>query len=55
MPASNLATVQEARIDLDRAIRREFELGMRSLASAELAGGLGRFRTGQGRHGSFEN
>ncbi len=39
---------------LDEAIRHEFDLGKKSLASPELSGGLGRFRGGQGRHGSFE-
>ena len=42
-------------LELDDAIRHEFELGKKSLASPELAGGLGRFRGGQGRHGSFES
>ena len=41
-------------LDLDAAIRHEFALGMKSLASPELSGGLGRFRSGQGRHGSFD-
>jgi enoyl-CoA hydratase len=40
-------------LELDEAIRHEFTLGGKSLASPELAGGLGRFRGGQGRHGSF--
>jgi enoyl-CoA hydratase/carnithine racemase len=39
---------------LDQAIGNEFALGQKSLASPELAGGLGRFRAGHGRHGSFE-
>ena len=42
-------------LELDDAIRHEFALGEKSLASAELSGGLERFRGGQGRHGSFEN
>jgi enoyl-CoA hydratase/carnithine racemase len=40
-------------LELDEAIRHEFALGSRSLASPELSGGLGLFRGGQGRHGSF--
>jgi enoyl-CoA hydratase len=40
-------------LEMDQAIRNEFALGERSLASAELSGGLARFRAGQGRHGSF--
>jgi len=39
---------------LDEAIRHEFALGLKSLASSELSAGLGRFRGGQGRHGSFD-
>jgi len=41
-------------LDLGEAIRHEFALGMQSLASPELSSGLGQFRAGQGRHGSFE-
>ena len=55
MRNDRLSAHEQASLELDRAIRHEFELGMRSLASSELAGGLGRFRTGQGRHGSFES
>jgi enoyl-CoA hydratase len=40
-------------LELDEAIRHEFALGARSLASPELSGGLGKFRGGHGRHGSF--
>lgn len=39
---------------LDVAMRREFEIGLESLGSSELGEGVGRFRTGKGRHGSFE-
>lgn len=42
-------------LPLEVAIRHEFDLGTKSLASPELSGGLGRFRGGQGRHGSFES
>ena len=41
-------------LEVGDAIRHEFALGERSLASAELRGGLARFRGGQGRHGSFD-
>ena len=54
MKNDRLSAHEQAGLEVDRAIRHEFELGMRSLASAELVGGLGRFRGGQGRHGSFE-
>jgi enoyl-CoA hydratase len=40
-------------LELDEAIRHEFALGGKSLASSELSGGLGLFREGRGRHGSF--
>jgi enoyl-CoA hydratase len=42
-------------LELEAAIRHEFDLGKKSLASPDLSGGLGRFRGGQGRHGSFES
>ena len=41
-------------LEFDDAIRHEFALGRKSLASPELASGLGRFRGGEGRHGSFD-
>ena len=40
-------------LELDEAIRHEFALGAKSLASPEITAGVGRFRGGQGRHGSF--
>jgi len=40
---------------MDEAIRNEFVLGERSLASTELSAALERFRAGQGRHGSFDH
>jgi enoyl-CoA hydratase len=42
-------------LELDDAIRHEFALGEKSLASAEFSGGLERFRGGRGRHGSFDS
>jgi enoyl-CoA hydratase len=42
-------------LPMDEALRNEFALGEKSLASTELAGALGRFRTGQGRHGAFDH
>ena len=41
-------------LELDGAIRHEFALGEKSLASPEIRSGVGRFRGGHGRHGSFE-
>ncbi len=41
-------------LEIGDALSHEFALGEKSLASAELRGGLARFRGGQGRHGSFD-
>jgi enoyl-CoA hydratase len=41
-------------LDLPEALRREFELGAQSLQSADLMPALQAFRSGRGRHGSFE-
>jgi enoyl-CoA hydratase len=41
-------------LPLEAALRREFELGLESLASPAMGSGVGRFRAGQGRHGTFE-
>jgi len=54
MKNDRLSAHEQFSLEVDRAIRHEFDLGMKSLASGELSGGLGRFRGGQGRHGSFE-
>jgi len=40
-------------LEFEEAMRHEFAFGEKSLASAELSEGLGRFRGGEGRHGSF--
>jgi enoyl-CoA hydratase len=40
-------------LPLDRALAREFELGMASLASGEGLAGATAFSEGRGRHGSF--
>jgi enoyl-CoA hydratase len=39
-------------VDINRALGREFELGMQTILSGESLEGAGRFRDGQGRHGS---
>jgi enoyl-CoA hydratase len=44
----------QAGLVLEHAMRRELEIGSRSLGSPDLASGLKRFRDGKGRHGSFE-
>jgi enoyl-CoA hydratase/carnithine racemase len=41
-------------LDFEQALRHEFALGLKSLASPELSGGLDRFRGGKGRHGAFD-
>jgi enoyl-CoA hydratase len=40
---------------VDLALRHEFVVGSGALASQEITEGLKRFRSGQGRHGSFES
>lgn len=40
-------------LDHEAACRREFALGMETLASGETVAGAGRFVSGQGRHGRF--
>ncbi|MGH7822694.1 MAG: crotonase/enoyl-CoA hydratase family protein, partial [Candidatus Binatia bacterium] len=44
----------QAALAFDDAMRHEFEAGLRALASPELGEGVGRFRAGRGRHGSFD-
>jgi len=41
-------------LDGDAALRREFELGVATLASGESVAGAERFRGGAGRHAQFE-
>lgn len=40
---------------LEAALSREFEIGMRSLASGEALAGATSFAQGRGRHGSFDS
>ena len=42
---------EEAGRDLDAAMRREYELGVATLASSDFAAGVARFTRGEGRHG----
>ena len=42
-------------LDLTSALRREFELGMGTIASGETGAGAARFASGRGRHGDFED
>ena len=41
-------------LPLDRALAREFELGLASLASGEALAGATAFQRGSGKHGKFE-
>ena len=41
-------------LPFEAAMRREFELGVASLATGEAVEGATRFASGKGRHGSFE-
>ncbi|MBI1745255.1 MAG: crotonase/enoyl-CoA hydratase family protein [Acidobacteria bacterium] len=48
------AAVTQFGLPLDEALKMEYEIGLRSLASPQLTQGIARFQSGQGRHGSFE-
>jgi enoyl-CoA hydratase len=48
-----LAAYETFGAELPDALRREFDLGLRSLASSEMAAGVGAFQSGRGRHGAF--
>ena len=54
MRNDRLSAHEQFSLEADRAMRHEFDLGMKSLASGDLGPALKRFRAGQGRHGSFE-
>ena len=43
-----------ASLPFDRAMAREFELGLATVESGETLKGAGRFAEGAGRHGKFE-
>ena len=45
----------QAGLELEPALRREFELGLQTLASGEAFAGAGRFSGGAGRGGSFDD
>ena len=47
------SVLDQEHLDLDAALRYEFEYGTASLA-ADTAAGVGRFVAGAGRHGAFE-
>ena len=47
------AAIDQWSLDWDAAMRRELELGQRTLASGETLAGASAFAGGQGRHGEF--
>lgn len=48
------SALRSGALSMREALETEFEFGLRSLASEEMTRGLGAFRAGKGRHGSFE-
>lgn len=54
LQSDRASACEQSGLTIENAMRREFELGLRALASSELANGLTRFRGGAGRHGTFE-
>ena len=49
------SVLEQSGLDPRDALRREFELGMETIASGETAAGATRFKSGRGRHGNFED
>ena len=54
MRNDRLSAIEQFGLSEDEALRREFARGLDSLASPEIAEGVGRFAGGAGRGGSFE-
>ena len=52
MREDRLSLLEQDGLDEGRALANEFEHGLRSLAEGQA--GLERFRSGAGRHGSFD-
>lgn len=46
---------QQWQYDESGALANEFRLGLQTLASGETVSGAGRFRSGEGRHGQFDD
>ena len=46
---------EQAGLPLEKAIGNEFALGMETINSGETLEGMGRFASGAGRHGAFED
>jgi enoyl-CoA hydratase len=41
-------------LSVEKAMKREFQLGLSTIESGETLEGAGRFSKGAGRHGSFD-
>ncbi len=54
MRNDRLSAILQWDLDQPAAIANEVALGLKTLASGETAAGLGRFKSGVGRHGRFE-
>lgn len=48
------STYEQIDLDFAAAIKNEFALGLKTIASGETQDGAGRFADGDGRHGNFE-
>ncbi|MBT8220154.1 MAG: crotonase/enoyl-CoA hydratase family protein [Bacteroidia bacterium] len=55
MRNDRLSAYQQWDLDMENAIRNEFELGIKTIQSNETFEGASRFASGKGRHGDFEN
>ncbi|MEA2625995.1 MAG: enoyl-CoA hydratase [Candidatus Binatota bacterium] len=52
--SDRLSAYEQFGCSIEEALARELELGRRALSSPEIGQGVGRFRSGAGRHGTFE-
>jgi len=55
MRADRLSSIRQWDLSFSDALAREFEGGMRAVASGETQAGAARFASGEGRHGDFGN
>jgi len=55
MRSDRLSAYRQFDLPFDRAMRNEFELGLKTIRSGETLEGATRFTRGAGRHGSFES
>lgn len=54
MRSDRRSAYEQADLDFAAAMINEFKLGLDTIASGETQAGAGRFRAGQGRHGTFK-